>query len=400
MASAAFKFNSQSPLVKFSGASAGTVTATLDSLDGVRTVLWAQASKDESAGDVSFSSTTATSTTITLPAATGKAFLIRCTVNGGTEADPRTGLQRAGDLIKTAKIYVGQEVLAVGETTESDSTYGYCVVVNPALRAATVSGSNAVITALAGGYISMVEGTTEVARVFDDGGVRSLTFQGAAEAEIETSQGLSLRFTGNLGIFDAGVECARLTDATNKSVITLPGSAGGRIQAPAGSQVFELQTGTGSVIKLQHDVNDTFYCTLASSVSTWDGRGSSGTTVSANAGPLRMQCASGSEVRLGEGATDVAYLRDDAGIAELKLKGASASRITSDNALVIQPTSTYYTSINDGSGTELVTFASNYMRFPTNTPTGTVPAGYAALGFNGTNLILRIGTTNYTIQKV
>lgn len=36
---------------------------------------------------------------------------------------------------------------------------------------------------------------------------------------------------------------------------------------------------------------------------------------------------------------------------------------------------------------------------PTSVPTGTIPAGHVAVGFNGADLVMRVGTTNYTLNK-
>ncbi len=154
-ASAAFHFDSQASLLKKSATPAGTVTLTLDSVTGVDSILWTVAlTCENSAGDWTISGSTANNATLTVPNVSGIACIIQCRVNGGTRVDPTTGVQSVGDLVKTAKVYTGAEVIVTGETTESDATYGWAPVVNAALATSGVSLSNvapsAVGTASAG----------------------------------------------------------------------------------------------------------------------------------------------------------------------------------------------------------------------------------------------------------
>ena len=140
-ASAAFHFDSQASLLKKSATPAGTVTLTLDSVTGVDSILWTVAlTCENSAGDWTISGSTANNATLTVPNVSGIACIIQCRVNGGTRVDPTTGVQSVGDLVKTAKVYTGTEVIVTGETTESDATYGW----GPVLNALITSGGGGV----------------------------------------------------------------------------------------------------------------------------------------------------------------------------------------------------------------------------------------------------------------
>ncbi len=139
-ASAAFHFDSQASLLKKSATPAGTVTLTLDSVTGVDSILWTVSlTCENSAGDWTISGSTANNATLTVPNVSGIACIIQCRVNGGTRVDPTTGVQSVGDLVKTAKVYTGAEVIVTGETTESDATYGWAPVIN-----ATITGGGGV----------------------------------------------------------------------------------------------------------------------------------------------------------------------------------------------------------------------------------------------------------------
>lgn len=139
MASAAFSFDLLGSLVKVSVAPSGATTATLDSTVGVSGVEWSVESTDDSGEAWTLSATTGTSTTVTAPNNPGRAALLKCTVNGGTQTG-LNGRSEAGDLVKTAKMYTSPEVGTVAETTESDATYGYSAVINNAARATNGGG--------------------------------------------------------------------------------------------------------------------------------------------------------------------------------------------------------------------------------------------------------------------
>lgn len=132
MASAAFTINGGASLAKAQVASGATgIALALDSADGVDTVLWEVATTDDasSTGDWTIASASTNPTTIDVPSTTENAAIIRCTVNSGTYTDS-LGRQQTGDLVKTAKIYVGRELICTGELTESDSTHGWAPLVN------------------------------------------------------------------------------------------------------------------------------------------------------------------------------------------------------------------------------------------------------------------------------
>ena len=154
MASAAFSIGNAASLLMYEAASGEVVPIALDSVDGVSLSSVTVVATDETTtiGDWTIASSSATSTTITAPAAEGCAAIIEWRVNGGTTYNTRTGQPSAGDLIKRAKICVptadGSIVLVVGETYETHPTYGWSGPVNIAIRNGGGGGGSGDITAI------------------------------------------------------------------------------------------------------------------------------------------------------------------------------------------------------------------------------------------------------------
>lgn len=256
------------------------------------------------------------------------------------------------------------------------------------------------LVAAAGQYCSVKENATEVCRILDNGAQSTLTMVGTAGGRIESTAAQLLFVSGGSGVMvqHGSASVCSFDELSTVSRIIGQGAGGTRLSATTGALM--LRSAAASPVTIQESTTDVLQCDDDAGVARLSGRGASGTRLEANASNLTLRCASGSVVAIQEGTTTVAELRDDAGVAELRLKGGSANRITADNAIIMQPASGYYTQLNDGTGGELMTLVSNYIRLPTNAPVGAIPGGYAALGFNGTDLILRVGSTNYTIQKV
>lgn len=142
MASPAFRINGGAPGVKASVSASGSVTATLDSTDGVRRVEWSVIGTDETTEITDYTLTPSGSIgqTVTLTAgAAGTAGILRCQINGGLNAQEQPDSATRA----TAKWYVltagGAEVGCVNETYESNATYGWTGLVNAALRTAGVT---------------------------------------------------------------------------------------------------------------------------------------------------------------------------------------------------------------------------------------------------------------------
>lgn len=123
--------------VKASVSASATITLTLDSIVGVRSVQWIVLSTDEtsSVGDytiVQSGSLGQTATTTALTA--GTAVLFKVIVNSGLVR----GYPDAANTSNTIKVFVpttdGLEVGAAGETYESDSTYGTTEILNQPIR--------------------------------------------------------------------------------------------------------------------------------------------------------------------------------------------------------------------------------------------------------------------------
>lgn len=236
MASAAFHFDAQASLLKKAMSSGGTTTAALDSTVGVDTVLWTILSTDEdtSTGDWTIASPTATSTVITAPSGRGIAAIVQCKINNGQVQDPRTGLLTEGDTIKTAKVYVAPEVIATGETTESDATYGHAGPINDAIRAIGTGstlyssddtftfdgpGSGATLKSAGVEQLTLYSGSDTIVV---NGPGATTTIQAGEALVVKTTSG-TVRIDGN-----DGVVCGDGT--TDVCTISYPSASVGQIQ--------------------------------------------------------------------------------------------------------------------------------------------------------------------------
>lgn len=123
--------------VKASVSASATITLTLDSIVGVRSVQWIVLSTDEtsSVGDytiVQSGSLGQTATTTALTA--GTAVLFKVIINSGLVR----GYPDASNTSNTIKVFVptaeGLEVGAAGETYESDATFGTTEILNAPIR--------------------------------------------------------------------------------------------------------------------------------------------------------------------------------------------------------------------------------------------------------------------------
>lgn len=146
-ASAAFTFDGAAgSLLKLSTTASATVTATIDSLDGVSTIAWSVASTDESMapGDYTLTTSGPKGSVVTLTSdAAGTAGILQCRINGGI--NPQTGAAEAA-YTKRAKWHVptagGLEVGCIDEAFESDPVYGTTGLINAAVR--SVGGGSGV----------------------------------------------------------------------------------------------------------------------------------------------------------------------------------------------------------------------------------------------------------------
>lgn len=126
------------PGVKASVASGATVTLTLESTIGVRSVRWSVLSTDETSSvagyALSISGSLGQIATFTAGAA-GTALIVEVQINNGLVR----GRAEPAETTSTAKIYVpttdGLEVGAVGETYESDPVFGTTALLNGPIRA-------------------------------------------------------------------------------------------------------------------------------------------------------------------------------------------------------------------------------------------------------------------------
>lgn len=138
MPSPIFRINGGSPGIKASVSASTSVSATLDSTDGVRSVTWSVIGTDDTttAGSYTLVQSGSVGQTVTFTSgAAGTALILRAEINGGInlQAEQADETTRA-----TAKIYVpaanGREVFCVNEQLESSATYGWAVPLNAIVR--------------------------------------------------------------------------------------------------------------------------------------------------------------------------------------------------------------------------------------------------------------------------
>jgi hypothetical protein len=130
--------NGGAPGAKASVAAGASVTFTLESTIGVRSVQWTVLSTDETAsvGDYTLTPSGSLGQIATTAAlGEGTAFIVRVVVNNGLTRGQPDPTGTAG----TVKVFVptvdGLEVGAAGETYESDPVYGTTTIMNSAIRA-------------------------------------------------------------------------------------------------------------------------------------------------------------------------------------------------------------------------------------------------------------------------
>jgi hypothetical protein len=123
--------------VKGSVAVGATVTLTLESTIGVRSVVWSVLSTDEtsSVGSYTLAASGSVGQTATFTSgAAGTALIVQVVVNNGLTR----GRTDPSGTTNTVKVYVptsdGREVGAVGETFESDATFGTTALLNAPIR--------------------------------------------------------------------------------------------------------------------------------------------------------------------------------------------------------------------------------------------------------------------------
>lgn len=192
--------------------------------------------------------------------------------------------------------------------------------------------ANVLLGCDAAGYITFWEGVTEVARVFDNGGIRSLTFQGAVAAEVISGGRLDLQAaSGNYILLrESTTEVFRISDETNVSTLSGRGSGGtsvvsnsGGLTCQAGAGDLTLQCASTYKLILKEGSTSVAEVYDAANVSTIAGKGSGGTRIAADTGNLVLDCASGSVVRITEGGTTVCDIYDSAGTRHIDFGAAT-----------------------------------------------------------------------------
>lgn len=138
-----FAINGGAPGVKASVAASSTVTATLDSIAGVNSVIWSIASTDDTAvpEDYTLVQSGIKGETVTLTAlGDGTSAILDALVNNGIdETSNHNEALRATSKFWVPTLGGGIEVGCVNETFESDPTYGSTAELNAAIRAVGTS---------------------------------------------------------------------------------------------------------------------------------------------------------------------------------------------------------------------------------------------------------------------
>lgn len=113
-----------------------TIKARLESLARVNTVAWDVVSTSDGASIPTVTVATDQSATFSVPLATPAAYLLRCRINGGLNAD-----DVSTTVIKSLTA-TGYELIAAGEETEADATYGWSKAFNNVARGGPGGGGS------------------------------------------------------------------------------------------------------------------------------------------------------------------------------------------------------------------------------------------------------------------
>lgn len=209
--------------------------------------------------------------------------------------------------------------------------------------------ANVLLGCDAAGYVTIWEGVTEVARVFDNAGTRSFTFQGAVAAEVVSGGRLDLQAESGsyVSIKESTTEVLRISDETNVS--TLSGRGSGGTALVSNSDGLSCQAGGGdltlqcaSTYKVVIKESSTSVCEFYdnSNVSTIAGKGSGGTKLQADTGNLVLDCASGGVVRISEAGTTVCDIYDSAGTRKIEFAAATIIDNTT-NFIAVRASNSY-----------------------------------------------------------
>lgn len=244
MTAPAIKINGGAAGVKAACSAASAVTATLDSISGVRTVTWSIASTDETTAVANYTlvqSGSVGQNVATTSLAAGTAAILKVIINGGQ--DLQTGLADAAGTTATAKFYVattgGLEVGAAGEKLESDATYGSTGIINAAVRS------------VAGSVVSAVTATRPI--VSSGGTTPDLSWLPNANVAMATFGFTGCSSVANAGgalALSAGTGAASLTGSTTATVaasggaLLLTGSTTANVTATAGALTCTSGTST------------------------------------------------------------------------------------------------------------------------------------------------------------
>lgn len=224
MPSPAIRINGGSAGVKASVSASTSVSATLDSTDGVRSCAWTVIGTDETTAAASYtlvqSGSVGQTVTFTSGAA-GTAGILRVEINGGMDLQT----EQASDATRaTCKWYVatsgGSEVGCVNETVESDATYGWTAIVNQGIRGSAVGGISTITAVKTATYTAAVG---EIVRCNPSGGAFTVNLPTAV---------------GNGG---RSIVVKNVTSSTN--AITIDGSASQTID---GATTYDIAEAYGS----------------------------------------------------------------------------------------------------------------------------------------------------------
>lgn len=248
---------------------------------------------------------------------------------GGVDAWKRNwrALETAVGALATADYLATPDTVALRDS-DGDIEFRH-VYADQLLAQAT---TNVLLGCDAAGYITFWESVTEIARIFDNGGTRSLTFQGAVAAEVISGGRLDLGAASGSYVLvkEASTEILRISDDTNVSTISGRGSGGtviasnsGGLTCQAGAGNLLLQCAAASVIQLREDGTAVLEVSDAANVSTIAGQGSGGTRLAAGTGNLVLDAASGGVVRISENGTTVCDIYDAAGTRHVDFGAAT-----------------------------------------------------------------------------
>lgn len=308
-----------------------TVTITLAENTGVDTWTVSAFSCDDRhvLTDVTIAETGPFEREITVPNDSGSTFLFKSVVNGGVSgigAAARSNPAYTATFGLFVEPSSGLKYRAPNQTSESSQTHGYTVDDNALIDEILVALD--AVEAITDATAESIENTL-VLRDEQAGAKFSILHAQQVLVESGTSAPLILGCESGqrIDLYEGATKVLELDDQSGVSVLSGRGTTATRLESNAGQ--LRLQCPSASNISLMEGASTTI-ATFAdeTNVSTLTLPGTGGAAITASAGNLTLSSASAGTISLKEGSTSIFNVLDSSGIATFEGQGSSGARFS------------------------------------------------------------------------